>query len=188
VCYALRSLLHCFWAACSALLVVAHPELTAQPQCKVVSELKTAQNAAPKEETDRSSERYCKQNTSWNIRGNVCFIILQLGPYGNSFCLRCDARCFLKGFPFIYFYQTSGSIKYHTCFVRSRISWQWSIDKVINLVDVIHRVNCCLGAGMATCYGLDGKGIGVPDPVGSRFFFSSLPNGFWGTPILQSNG
>jgi hypothetical protein len=42
--------------------------------------------------------------------------------------------------------------------------------------------------GIATCYGLDGRGIGVRVPVEARFFASPRrPDRFWGPPSLLSN-
>jgi hypothetical protein len=42
---------------------------------------------------------------------------------------------------------------------------------------------------IATNYGLDVRGIGVPVPVGLRIFSSPrLPNRLWGPPNLLSNG
>jgi hypothetical protein len=46
-----------------------------------------------------------------------------------------------------------------------------------------------IGVGIATGYGLDGRGVGVQVPVGARFPPSPrLPDRFWGTPSLLSNG
>jgi hypothetical protein len=43
--------------------------------------------------------------------------------------------------------------------------------------------------GKATGYGLDGRGVGVRDPVGSRIFSSPRrPDRLWGPPSLLSNG
>jgi hypothetical protein len=43
--------------------------------------------------------------------------------------------------------------------------------------------------GIATGYGLDDRGIGVPVPVGSRIFSSPRrPDRLWGPPNLLSNG
>jgi hypothetical protein len=43
--------------------------------------------------------------------------------------------------------------------------------------------------GIATSYGLDGRGVGVRVPVGSRIFsFSRRPDRLWGPPNLLSNG
>jgi hypothetical protein len=41
--------------------------------------------------------------------------------------------------------------------------------------------------GIATGCGLDGRGVGVLVPVGSRIF-SSSPDLLWGSPNLLSNG
>jgi hypothetical protein len=41
--------------------------------------------------------------------------------------------------------------------------------------------------GIAIGYGLDGRGVGVRVPVGSRIFCTS-PNRLWGPPNLLSNG
>jgi hypothetical protein len=43
--------------------------------------------------------------------------------------------------------------------------------------------------GIATDYGLQGRGVGVWVPVGSRIFSSPRrPDGLWGPPNLLSNG
>jgi hypothetical protein len=43
--------------------------------------------------------------------------------------------------------------------------------------------------GIATGYGLDGRGVGVRVPVGPRIFSSpSRPDRLWGPPNLLSNG
>jgi hypothetical protein len=43
--------------------------------------------------------------------------------------------------------------------------------------------------GIATGYGLDGRGVGVRVPVGSRIFSSPrCPDELWGPPNLLSNG
>jgi hypothetical protein len=43
--------------------------------------------------------------------------------------------------------------------------------------------------GIATGYGLDSRGVGVREPVGSRIFTSSyLPDWIWGAPSLLSKG
>jgi hypothetical protein len=43
--------------------------------------------------------------------------------------------------------------------------------------------------GIATGYGLDGRGVGIRVPVGARIFSSPRrPDGFWGPPSLLSNG
>jgi hypothetical protein len=45
-----------------------------------------------------------------------------------------------------------------------------------------------VGAEIATGYGLDGRGVGVRVPVGSRIFSSPRrPNRFWGPPSLLPN-
>jgi hypothetical protein len=44
-------------------------------------------------------------------------------------------------------------------------------------------------AGIATGYGLDDQGFGVPVPVGARIFSSPCrPDRLWGPPSLLSNG
>jgi hypothetical protein len=46
-----------------------------------------------------------------------------------------------------------------------------------------------MSVGIATGYGLDGRGVGVRVPVGSRFFSPPLPpDRFWGPSSLLSNG
>jgi hypothetical protein len=46
-----------------------------------------------------------------------------------------------------------------------------------------------LGAGIATGYGLDDRGVGVRVPVGSRYLFSPRrADGLWGPPSLLYNG
>jgi hypothetical protein len=43
--------------------------------------------------------------------------------------------------------------------------------------------------GIATCYGLDDRGVGVQVPVGERIFTSpNRPDRLWGPPNLLSNG
>jgi hypothetical protein len=43
--------------------------------------------------------------------------------------------------------------------------------------------------GIAICYGLDDRGIGVRFPVGSTIFTSPYrPDWLWGQPSLISNG
>jgi hypothetical protein len=43
--------------------------------------------------------------------------------------------------------------------------------------------------GIATCYGLDNRGVGVRVPVGSRIFSSPYrPDRLWGPLNLLSNG
>jgi hypothetical protein len=43
--------------------------------------------------------------------------------------------------------------------------------------------------GIAISYGLDGRGVGVRVPVGSRIFSSPRrPDRLWGSPNLLSNG
>jgi hypothetical protein len=43
--------------------------------------------------------------------------------------------------------------------------------------------------GIAACYGLNDRGVGVRVPIGSRIFSSSrLPDHIWGPPSLLSNG
>jgi hypothetical protein len=43
--------------------------------------------------------------------------------------------------------------------------------------------------GIATCYGLNDRGIGVQVPVGVRIFNSpNRPDCLWGPPLLLSNG
>jgi hypothetical protein len=43
--------------------------------------------------------------------------------------------------------------------------------------------------GIATCYGLDDRGVGVRVPVGPRIFPSPRRTGpLWGAPSLLSNG
>jgi hypothetical protein len=43
--------------------------------------------------------------------------------------------------------------------------------------------------GIATGYGLDGRGVTVRVPVGARFFSSACrPDRFWGSPSLLYNG
>jgi hypothetical protein len=42
--------------------------------------------------------------------------------------------------------------------------------------------------GIATCYGLDDRGVGVQVPVGVRIFTSpNLPDRLWDQPNLLSN-
>jgi hypothetical protein len=46
-----------------------------------------------------------------------------------------------------------------------------------------------LGAGIATVYGMDDRGVGVRVPLRSRIFFSPRrPYGTWGPPSFLSNG
>jgi hypothetical protein len=42
--------------------------------------------------------------------------------------------------------------------------------------------------GIATGYGLDDRGVGVRDPVGSRIFSSPSPDRLWCPPNVLSNG
>jgi hypothetical protein len=55
----------------------------------------------------------------------------------------------------------------------------------------VYRIGQCFeqGAGIATGYGLDDRGVGVRVPVGSRIFTSPRrPDRLWGPPSLVSNG
>jgi hypothetical protein len=48
---------------------------------------------------------------------------------------------------------------------------------------------CKDSVGIATGYGMDGRGVGVRVPVGARSFSSPRhPDRFWGPPSLLSNG
>jgi hypothetical protein len=46
-----------------------------------------------------------------------------------------------------------------------------------------------IAVGIATGYGLEDRGVGVPVPVGSRIFSSPhRPDRLWGPPSLLSDG
>jgi hypothetical protein len=75
-----------------------------------------------------------------------------------------------------------------------RLSWRWkrhvSPKHMLNF-NGLHSVIWRLVSpfGVATGYGLDGRGVGVRVPVGPRLFSSPRrPDRFWGPPSLLSNG
>jgi hypothetical protein len=56
------------------------------------------------------------------------------------------------------------------------------------ILKLIHRKGEKQGSGIATGYGLDGRGVGVRLPVGERFFSSPRsPERLWGPPSLLTN-
>jgi hypothetical protein len=60
---------------------------------------------------------------------------------------------------------------------------------IVVVVVVVVAVSRDSAVGTAIGYGLDGGGVGVRVPVGSRIFSSPRrPDWFWGPPNLLSNG
>jgi hypothetical protein len=76
--------------------------------------------------------------------------------------------------------------------MKSSISWDIMACgplKVSGSFEGTCRSHLQSSVGIATSYGLEGRGFKVRVPVGARFFYSpQLPDRFWGPPSLLSNG
>jgi hypothetical protein len=119
---------------------------------------------------------YCSEFRNAN---DICLslFVLQKDMVGRAFC----SLHFLR-------------IQFHFC------DFAFLVGLVVNILQITmyyccsnHATYCCgsgnSGVGIATGYGLDGRGVGVRISAGSRIFSSPrCSDRLWGAPNLPSNG